>query len=155
MEESIDFILSSSFSRFAVCSLSIKVLQRVGRYRPSRVPADLVVWRTLALWWSQGLVLLGASWSWEADIWSSSHRSSLIRSSPSRWALPIWCKALFSFSWRDGPVSPFPVPSLQTLGEGEGSLKVTLRGDFKNFFHCYNVMSTNDSGVDIMFQVKV
>ena len=33
--------LSSSFSRFAVCSLSVKVLLRVGRYLLSRVPADL------------------------------------------------------------------------------------------------------------------
>ena len=40
MERSTDFILSSSFSRFAVCSLSIKVLLRVGRYLPSRVLAD-------------------------------------------------------------------------------------------------------------------
>ena len=44
MEKSTYFILSSSFSRFAVCSLSIKlikVLLRVGRYLPFRVPADL------------------------------------------------------------------------------------------------------------------
>ena len=40
MEKSTDFILSSSFSRLAVCSLSIKVLLRVGRYLPSRVPTD-------------------------------------------------------------------------------------------------------------------
>ena len=40
MEKSTDFILSSSFSRFAVCSLSIKVLLRVGRYLPFRVPTD-------------------------------------------------------------------------------------------------------------------
>ena len=43
MEKSTYFILSSSFSRFAVCSLSIKlikVLLRLGRYLPSRVPAD-------------------------------------------------------------------------------------------------------------------
>ena len=40
MKKSTDFILSSSFSRFVVCSLSIKVLLRVGRYLPSRVPAE-------------------------------------------------------------------------------------------------------------------
>ena len=40
MKKSTDFILSSSSSRFAVCSLSIKVLLRVGRYLPSRVPAE-------------------------------------------------------------------------------------------------------------------
>ena len=32
--------MSSFFSRFAVCSLSIKVLLRVARYLPSRVPTD-------------------------------------------------------------------------------------------------------------------
>ena len=47
---------------------------------------------------------------------SSSQRSSLIRSSPSRCAPRIWSLvALFCFSWRDGPVPPFPLPYWNAL----------------------------------------
>ena len=45
--------------------------------------------------------------------------------------------------------------SAQILGEGEGSLKVTLTGDLKiAIYHYYNVTRTNDSGIDIIFSRK-
>ena len=43
VEEPVYFILRFCFPRFVVCSLSIKVLLRIGRYLPSRGPESFVV----------------------------------------------------------------------------------------------------------------
>ena len=42
-EKTVNFILRPSYSRLAVCSLSIKELLRIGRYLSSRGPIRCVV----------------------------------------------------------------------------------------------------------------